>query len=183
MSALALAGVSIGTSLISSSDRWTILVPIALALGIAVLVLQHLEKTTAGEMLVALTLAACALPNGVAAGVAPLDAGAIWFVMTLGYWAATAAVRGTIARQRREPHTALRVVGGALAVAAAPATYFVARLSDRDPSIWIAAVPLSVLSLMLAVAPPAARHLRRIGWALVGASAAAAVLLVVLIRA
>jgi YwiC-like protein len=182
MSALALAGVSIGALLITPANRWTILVPIACALGIAGLVLQHVEKTTAGEMFVALTTASCALPIGAAAGVALPGAGAIWLVMALGYWAATAAVRGTIARQRREPHGALRAFGASLALVAAPAVYLVARLCDLHPSIWIAAVPLSALSLVLAIVAPAARHLRRIGWALIGASTVAAVLLAVLVR-
>lgn len=182
MGALALAGVSIGASLITSSDRWTILVPIAFALGIPGLVLQHVEKTTAGEMFVALTAASCALPVGAAAGVALPGAAAIWLVMALGYWAATAAVRGTIARQRREPHVALRICGASLAIVAAPAVYLMAQLCDLHPSIWIAAVPLSAVSLVLAVAPPAARHVRRIGWALIGASTAAAVLLAILVR-
>jgi hypothetical protein len=182
MSALALGAVSLGAWLVLPADRWTVLVPAACAIGIGAFVLRHAEKTSAGEMFVALAASSCALPVGAAAGVPVSDAAAIWLVMTLGYWAATAAVRGTIARQRREPYFGLRVGAAILGIAAAPAVYVVARLFGVPPSIWMATVPLSALSLILAAALPSARHLRRIGWALVAASTTAAALLAVLLR-
>jgi YwiC-like protein len=182
MSGVAVVGVAAGAAL-TPAPVWSVFVPIALGVGTPILVLRHLEKTTAGEMFVALTLTACAVPIAASAGVALAGAAAIWLVMASGYWAATAAVRGSIARQRREPQAALRAVGGALAIAGPAAAFAMARSSGLTPSLWLAALPLSALSLTLAVAAPTARHLRAIGWALVAASAAASVALTVLIRA
>jgi hypothetical protein len=102
--------------------------------------------------------------------------------MTIGYWAATVVVRGTIARQRRESHQTLRLSGALLALAAAPIVFILARVLGLGSGVWIATLPLSLLSLALAVAPPHARHLRRVGWAFIGASAVATALLALLVR-
>jgi len=131
---------------------------------------------------VALACASCALPVGAACGIPPRAATLIWLVMTLGYWAATAAVRGTIAVQRRESHAVLRFSGAVLAIAAPPTVLMAGQALVLRPLIWTAALPLSILSLALAVAPPHARHLRRVGWGLIAASALSAVLLAVFLR-
>jgi YwiC-like protein len=182
LSIVAVVGVSIGAALMPVQDRWTILVPAACAAGIFALALRHLEKSTTGEMFVALACASCALPVGAACGIPPRAATLIWLVMTLGYWAATAAVRGTIAVQRRESHAVLRFSGAVLAIAAPPTVLMAGQALVLRPLIWTAALPLSILSLALAVAPPHARHLRRVGWGLIAASALSAVLLAVFLR-
>jgi hypothetical protein len=84
--------------------------------------------------------------------------------------------------QRREPHGALRAGAIVLALAAGPVVFIVARGLGLRPAIAIASLPLSALSLTLAVRAPSARYLRRVGWALIGASAVATVLLAVLLR-
>jgi hypothetical protein len=163
-------------------DRWLIIVPVICAAVVFTPAFRHLEKTTADEMCVALTCASCALPVGVAAGLHVRGAALISLVMTLGYWAATVAVRGTIALQRREPHGALRASGALLALAAGPIVFIVAHGLGLRPAIAIASLPLSALSFALALRPPSARYLRRVGWALIGASALATVLVAVLMR-
>jgi YwiC-like protein len=182
LGAIATAGLSAGTVLMPSADRWLVAVPALCAVIVFMLAVRHVEKTTAGEMLVALTCASCALPLGAAAGLPVRVAVVISLVLAVGYFAATAAVRGTIARQRREPDTALRVGAALLALAAAPIVFILARRLGLHPAIWIASLPLSTLSLALAVTAPSARHLRRLGWALIAASALATVLLAVLVR-
>ena len=182
LGAVAMVGLSVGSVLISSPNRWVMGVPVLCAGVVFMLAVRHLEKTTAGEMFVAMTCGSCALPVGVAAGLSVRAAAAIALAMTIGYWAATAAVRATIAVQRREPHRALRVVGILLALGGGPIVFIVARALDLRPGISIATLPLSALSLALAVKPPSARHLRQVGWALIGASALATVLLAVLMR-
>jgi hypothetical protein len=179
---IATAGLSVGTALMPPPDRWVIAVPALCAVVVFMLALRHVEKTTAGEMFVALTCASCALPVGVAAGLHVRAAALISLVMAIGYWAATAAVRGTIALQRREPHGALRVGGVLLALAAGPIVFVLARILGQRPAIWVASLPLSALSLALALMPPSARYLRRVGWALIGASALATGLLATLVR-
>ena len=179
---IALVGVSIGSVLMPAADRWVVLVPAVCAAGIVALALQHVEKTTAGEMFVAFSAASCAVPVGAASGVSLRASVLIWVVMTLGYWAATAAVRGTIAKQRRQPHRVLRIDGAVLSLAGGPSVLVMAQALGLPAVVWVATVPLSVLSLVLAVVAPHARHLRRIGWSLIAASGLAAVLLAVLLR-
>ena len=50
------------------------------------------------------------------------------------------------------------------------------------PAAPWAASPVCALALLLAIAPPSAKHLRTVGWALVATTAAAALLLVVNLR-
>lgn len=178
--ATAVADVAIAVVFMPPGLRWTILVPTAFALATIPLVIQKQQKTTTGEMHVVLTLASCALPVGVAAGTRAQEAAGCWFVMTLGFWAATLAVRGTIARQRREPAAAYRA--GALVLAAGSPLVAVL-MSQRfmlHHMIWLATLPLSLAAVALAVVPPSARQLRVVGWALVGGGACTAVILMVL---
>jgi hypothetical protein len=178
--ATALADVAIALVFMPPPLRWTVLVPAAFALATIPLIVQKQQKTTIGEMHVVLTLASCALPVGVAAGTRAQEAAGCWFVMTLGFWAATLAVRGTIARQRREPALAYRM--GALVLAAA-SPFIVALMSEPfvlNPRLWVATLPLAIAAVALALVPPSARQLRVIGWSLVGGGASAAVLLIVL---
>ena len=52
----------------------------------------------------------------------------------------------------------------------------------QEARLSIATAPLSLLAVALAARPPSARHLRRVGWALIAASAAATVILAILLR-
>ena len=175
------AGVG-GAALLPSASRWTLLVPAAFGAAAVALVLLRVHKTTLGELLVAVALSSCALPVGVAAGLRPTPAALAAFVFAAGFCAATLAVRSTIALQRREPSSASRTAAAAVAIASPVAVGMLARASALEPWLWIAALPLSLLALVLATSPPSARHLRRVGWALIGASAAATVTLAILLR-
>ena len=176
-----LAGI-VGISRLPPSQRWTVAVPAAFALAAVPMIAQRRQKTTTGELHVALTLASCALPAGVAAGVTQQKAAACWFVLTLGFWAATLAVRGTIAKQRREASAGLRAAAAIVAIAAPFATIAMTASFGLHPWLWTAALPLSLLALGAAAVAPSPRHLREIGWTLIGASALAALLLAVLNR-
>jgi hypothetical protein len=180
MGATAVADVAIAVVFMPPPLRWTVLVPAAFALATVPMILQKRQKTLTGELHVVLALASCALPVGVAAGTTAQEAAACWFVLTLGFWAATLAVRGTIALQRREP-TALLRIGAVLLASASP---FVASLMSKrfglNPMLWLSTLPLSTSAVILATTPPAARRLRAVGWLLVGGGAIAAVLLIVL---
>jgi hypothetical protein len=178
----AVVGISVGVALNPSVHPGALAVPAVCAAIVVALALGHFEKTTFGEMFVALTCASCAVPVGMAAGLPTRSAVAIWAAMTLGYWAATAAVRGTIAVHRREPQAAIRVSGVLLALAGAPLLFIASQGLALRATIWIATVPLSLLSLAVLIAPPHARHLRRVGWALIAASTVASVLLIILLR-
>ena len=113
----------------------------------------------------------------------PAQEGAIvWLVFTAGFWAATLAVRGTIALQRREPSVATRGVAAALAIAAPFGVALAAARFALNPLLWTAVLPLSILSVALAAIPPPARRLRRVGWWLMGGGLSAAALVVIFLR-
>jgi hypothetical protein len=170
-----------GTALMTAGQRWTVLVPAAFAAATIPLILQKTQKTVAGEMHVALALASCALPVGTAATLRPQQAAACWFVMTLGFWGATLAVRGVIALQRRERTAALRAGAICIAIASPPVAVVIAERFLVHPLLWTATMPLSVLAVAVAAVPPRARHLRRVGWLLIGGSLATGVLLAILL--
>ena len=178
----AIAGGAAGVWLLPPALRWTAAVPAALALAAAPLIAWRAHKQVGGEVYLAVTLSSTALPVGVAAGLRSQDAVLCAVVFAAGFAAATLAVRGTIAVQRREPSTALRV--GAVALALAHPFFAVlaaSRLSIESLS-WTAALPLSLLAISLAVAPPPGRHLYRIGWGLTAAAVCTGAVLVVLLR-
>jgi hypothetical protein len=74
----------------------------------------------------------------------------------------------------------------AAAIGVAAASPLVAILiADRfrlQPQLWISTLPLSLLGAIVGILVPSARHLRRVGWALIAASAATMALLVWAIR-
>jgi hypothetical protein len=180
---LAVAAGAAGLLLVPAPHRWTVLIPAAFALAAVPMVLQQRQKTVTGELHVALTLASCAVPVGVAAGLRPQEGAVIWLVFATGFWAATLAVRATIALQRREPAAAARGAAVILALAAPLAVARAAGHFGLSPLFWIAALPLSAIALAIAAAPPHARHLRRVGWWLMAGGTAAAVLVIVFVRA
>jgi hypothetical protein len=180
---LSLLAAAWGVLLMPVHARWSVLVPAAFALATVPMIFRQKQKTLAGEMHVALALASCALPSGIAAGLRAPEGAACWFVMTLGFWAATVAVRATIAVQRREPAAMLRAAAIAAAVASPLVAMLIAERFGVHPLLWTATLPLSLTAAVIAARPPNARHLRRVGWALVAGSGAAAALLVWLVRA
>ena len=182
-SALAIAAGLTGGWLMPPPIRWTVVIPALFALAAFPLIAWRTHKQVGGEIYLAVSLSAAALPAGAASSLRIQDATLCAAIFALGFSAATLAVRGTIAVQRREASSAMRVGAAALALAnlllVAAAT---SRLSAH-PLSWTAALPLSMLTAALAAAPPSARQLYRIGWGLTAAATATAVVLVGLIRA
>ncbi|HEX9307277.1 MAG TPA: YwiC-like family protein [Anaeromyxobacter sp.] len=163
--------------------RLAALAPAALALPVAPLVARRLEKTTAGELLVAAALSACAAPVALAAG-----APAAWAWGSVATWfasfaAATLPVRATLLWARTRGARELRP----LAAAGAGAIGGAALLGAAGGLLpWPAA--LGVLPTALAAALVALLRIRpqrftTVGWSLVGASVATLLVLVVGFRA
>lgn len=178
--ATAIADAAIAVVFMPPGLRWTVFVPAAFSLAAVPMIVKQQQKSTTGELHVVLTLASCALPVGVAAEATAREAAGCWFIMTLGFWAATLAVRGTIARQRREPAIVLRLTAFVLAVATPFVVVLMSHRFHLHPMLWLATLPLSLAAIVLAVFPPSARRLRVIGWTLIGGGGSAALLLAVL---
>ncbi len=181
--ATAIADAAIAMVFMPAAVRWTVFVPGAFALAAIPMIVQKRQKTAIGEMHVALTLASCALPVGAATGASPQAAAACWFIFTLGFWAATLAVRGTIALQRRERALWLRIGAAAIAVASPFIVMAFSRRFTLSPLLWVSTLPLGIAAVVLALLPPSARRLRAVGWLLVAGGAMAAIAVIAISRA
>lgn len=154
-----------------------LLVPVLLAMFVAVIVVTHRERSTGGEVLVAAALASVSFPVAVAAGVSSVDAFTLFLVFTGVFVTATVAVRAMIGRVSKAggppPAVAAALALGIVAALAAASAF--GRLSQSAP---FAALPVCAVALGLTARPPSPRHLRTVGWTLVGATALTAVILV-----
>jgi hypothetical protein len=154
-----------------------LLVPLVLVAFVAMAVVAHRERSTGGEILVATALSAVSLPVAIAGGVPRIAAVTLFVVFACVFITATVAVRSMIGRVSRAggppPGVAAAVT---LAIVAALA---LASATGRLMSVAaFAALPVCAVALGLTVRPPSPRHLRAVGWTLVGATALTAVLLV-----
>ena len=135
---------------------------------------------TAGEILTVLTLASLAYPVALAAQ-APLRAAvtcAAAFVAV--FVAATVPVRAVIMYTRRPPAALSRIVGG---LALVVGILGLAALSQLGLAVGVwAAVPVCSVGFVLVLAPPSATRLRLVGWTLIAATAATAIVLVAGLR-
>jgi len=154
-----------------------LLVPLALGALVAVAVLTHRERSTAGELLVAVALSSVSLPVAIAGAVSHVQAVTLFIVFAAVFVTATVAVRAMIGRVSKGggPHPGLSaaltlVILAGLAVAAQAG-----RLASAAP---FAALPVCAVCLGLSARPPSPRYLRPIGWTLLGATALTAAILV-----
>ncbi len=154
-----------------------LVLPVVLALLVGAAVVMHRERSTMGEMLVAVALTSLALPVALAGHATRTNALTLFVVFSAVFVTATIAVRALIGRVTKAGGPppllagalALFVVVG-LAVAA-----FAGRLAPVAP---YAALPVCAVALGLTASPPSPRHLKTIGWTLVGATLLTSVLLV-----
>jgi hypothetical protein len=175
LSAVALVGGAAALAMVPPAVLATGALPLVLGAFVGWLVTRGREKTTAGEMAAAAALAGVAVPVAIASGVSWGAAFGAWSAWTLAFGASTWAVRAVIAHQRARVPWVRRVLPLAFAALAALVS------AARGVVPWFcaaAAAPMIVVALAIAASPPHPRALRRVGWTLVGASLAAAAILV-----
>ncbi|MFO0651503.1 MAG: YwiC-like family protein [Polyangiales bacterium] len=166
-------GVGVASCLHAPNDaRLATLVALAMVVLSAPFVLTRRERTTAGETVLASTLASAAVPVAIAGGVSWHGALMAWGLWSLHGLLATLSVRGMIFRQRKTATMHLSVAG---AVAGALALVAAAKLATQNPWLVLAMAPCGVLAVAFALRPVAPAHLRRVGWVLVVASLLTAV--------
>ena len=124
------------------------------------------ERTLAGELVAAISLTGAAAPVAVAGGASLAAAGWMWISWALGYALTVIAVHRVIARHKR-PASLADVIAFVVTLVA------VCGLAYRGLAIGL---PLAAVSLALLIVVPSAKHLRAIGFVLVGASVASLVL-------
>jgi hypothetical protein len=151
---------------------------VALALLVAGAVAVGRERSTVGEMLVAVTLASLSVPVALAGGLGMTAALTVFAVFASVFVTATAAVRAMIGRTSRAGGPP-PVMAGLLPVCVVVLLEVLAVRGHLARVAPWAALPVSGLGLWLTIRAPSPRNLRAVGWTLVGASALTAVILVI----
>lgn len=157
---------------------WAALPPVVLGAVFGFLVALGRERSAGGEVLAAVTLAGVAFPIALASGLQGAAAARAWLVWSLGFVALVPPVRAIGARRRGRSSVLLKLLPAAAAAGIAGALLG-AVLAPLD---LVALAPLLLAGAWLAVAPPDPRHLRRVGWTIVGATLLTAGVLVLTAR-
>jgi len=181
LSAAALVFGGAGFVLAENAARLAGLGPMVPFAVVVALVFREQEKTPLGEVLAAAALSGAGFPVAVAGGVDLARAATAWGVWTAAFMMSTLAVHAVLARSKRlglgmlaaSVGTSVFLLGSSLALAARGALPWAAPLS---------LAPFFLLALAVSVFPVHTRHLRRVGFGLVGASVATLVLLVATLR-
>ena len=182
LGAMAIGLGVLATSRATEPVRRALLIPAALAVVLAAAILAGRERTIAGEMLSALTLASMCLPVGLAADVPDVTMVTCVLVYACGFVCATACVHAVITHGHQPPATATRsaaVAGIACAVGAL--VWLTTRGLVAPVAPW-AAMPVCAAGGVLAILSPRATRLNAVGWVLVGSSLTTATILVVTLR-
>lgn len=136
---------------------------------------RNRDRTTLGEVVASAALAGAGVPIAAASGVAVSEAIAAWLVWTLGFAMTTLGVRMVTTKSPRERALFPGLVM-LLAVIGVAAFAFGITIAG-------AAAPLAVVAMVLVLTHPEAKHVRRVGWALMVTVLATGVFLVVHARA
>ena len=169
-----------GLWLAAPAARLSALIPLGCAIALTPLILSRREKTTVGELLVALGLSSTMIPVAIAAGVSlrsSLAAAGIWAtVFALG----TITVRAIIAGAKRGVERPRSVGIAPLLSAAVTLTALLLAFSDAVPTLAaLAVVPTALVALLFSLLGVHPRNLRRMGWSLVASNIAVLAALIV----
>lgn len=151
--------------------------PVVLAACVAVVVFLHVERTTAGELLVAVALSSMSVPVALAGNAGLLPALTVFAVFAATFIVATLSVRALIGRVHKAGGPP-PLAAGLLTLTAVALLAWLSLAGRLAPVAPYAALPPSAVALGLVVSPPAPKYLREIGWTLVGATLLTAVALV-----
>jgi len=178
-------GVAAGAGALFRGDvatRWSMLIPLAPTLLLAISTARGRDKSWVGEVAASLAFSGAAMPIALAAS-APVQTGAaVAIPFALLFVASTLAIRVVILKVRGGGNagattatrraTLLLAAGATLALSAAS-------IVDLLPiSVLVASAPGLVLSALIAANPPAPNHLRTLGWTLIGTSLLTAAIVV-----
>lgn len=170
-------------SLMPAGSHWSLLLPLAPAAVFAAVLLRGGGKSALGEVAVALSFSALAVPLGLAAGAALRTALAVAVSFVAIFTAATLAVRAIILKVRGGGSpAAVRTTRSIALVVVIVSTSAMAMAAVRGMLPWttlLAAAPGLTAAAVLALTAPSPAKLRTVGWMLIGISAAAAVVLIV----
>jgi len=170
-----------GFLLAPAPARAVAVVPPLLAGIVALLARLRVERTVAGELLVAAALSSAGFPVAVASGVPTGTAASAWLAWCLGFAATTLAVEVVLARARapaRDPGPP--AAAAIVLLQAVPAGLALLRVVPA--AVPAAVAPLALASLLVIGLRVPARRLQRVGWGAVAASLAALAVLLTGLR-
>ena len=167
------AALSCGVGLLVAPPevRWAVLAAAVLSLGIVALAWTGRERTTIGEIGVAVALASWSVPvalAGSATWLTSLACAAIWSAI---FAAGTFAVRAVIARTRRQSMVSPVLGSVGVSAGAIVAAAWLVRQGVLPAGVLLALLPTTLVVFGLCVPRVTAQQLRRVGWTLVSASA------------
>jgi hypothetical protein len=178
----ALVAGGAGLVLSPAPARLAVLPAVLLGAASLGLVVVRLEKTTAGELVVAFALTAAAVPVALAAGAPPRHAWAAAVVWAAAFAAATLPVRAILLHARTKGAIDRRP----LAAAGVAAIALLALLAGaRGWLPWpaaIAVLPVALAAFVVSVASVRPQRLTLVGWTIVGASTMSLLVLVIGLR-
>ena len=178
----ALACAATAIALMPAAARIGLTIPGGLAPALGIVIAARRERTTAGEILTALTLSSLAYPVALAAQAPSRAAVTPAAVFATAFVVATLSVRAVIMCTRRPPAALSRIVAG---LALVVGMLGLATLWQLDLAagigVW-AALPVCGVGFVLVLAPPSATRLRVVGWTLIAATAATAIILIASLR-
>lgn len=181
---LLIAGAAAAGALWTMADglQWTMLIPVAPALVLAVAAVRGREKTWYGEVSAALAFSTAAVPVAAAAAAPLATAAAVAIPFAVLFVVSTLAVRTVILRVRGggDPRAAslTRVATVLVAGVIGAGLWLSAALGPVPPSVLAAAAPGLLASTAIALRPPPPAHLRTVGWTLVAISVLTAAIVV-----
>lgn len=183
------AGTAAGVAaflMLPSSARWSLAIPLAPAVLLAVTTARGQDKSWPAQVAAALAFSGVAVPVSMAAGATVRTGLAVMIPFALLFVCSTLAVRVVILRVRGggDPRAAAATRTAAVVlVAAAVAVLAAAAAAAVLPaSVGLASAPGLLTAAVVALRPPSPAHLHRLGWTLVAVSVATGALVFALAR-
>jgi hypothetical protein len=177
----AIAAFSGGAALVVASTAVRAASVVAGLLGAvcAVFAARGEERTTRGEVMAAVALASLALPVALSCGASLHASIAVATTWAIASGVHTGAVRGVLARSRAQGTARLAASTTVVAIACSGTAFALATRGWIAPIAAAAVGVPTCASLALGLAPPSPRNIRRVGWTLMGSSAAVTVLSII----
>jgi YwiC-like protein len=173
---------AVAVAMLDSTARLALILPLIGVAVLAGLIVGEREHTAGGEVVSAIVLATIASPVALAAGAVPAVALTCATVFAAGFVAATMCVHGVIARTRRPPAASVRILGATVAMFVVIAFVVASRIGMVSAVAPWAVLPMCIAGLVLVAVPPSARHLRVVGWMLVGSTVLTSAWLIAALR-
>jgi hypothetical protein len=182
MSALALVLGAAGLALAPPLARAWAALPAGLGLVVAGLIATDVDRTTQGEAVTGAALATAALPVALASHAALRSALLAAGTFALTFAVCTGAVRAVILRFKRTGGVRTAWVSASVAVLAALAAMGLGLAGRLSPAVPLALLPPAVMATGMALRPVSTKQLKAVGWSLVAATSATALVLAIGLR-